>query len=356
MLSTYTNMQQAPVQTAMCSFGMSGKVFHGPFLHHHPGFNLYGVFERSSKNAHTEYLSVKSFSSYREMLDDETIELVIVNTPNATHFEYAKEALLAGKHVVVEKPFVTTVNEAFQLSEIAAANHKKLAVYQNRRFDSDFLTVKDVIEKKLIGEVVEAEFHFDRYKQELSPKAHKETPGAGTGIVYDLGSHIIDQALVLFGMPEAVWADISIMRKISAVDDYFEIVLFYPNKRVRLKGGYQVKHPIPSFVVHGTLGSFLKERGDVQETNLQAGLYKAQDDWGHEPETLKGLLDAMVDGNEVVERLPTLQGNYTRYFDQLYKSIREDEREPVTAKEGMNVIAIIEAAFKSSRQGIKVEL
>ncbi len=345
-----------PINTALCSFGMSGRVFHAPLLYYSSAYHLYGAFERSGRDAEKLYPGCKHFSSLEEMLADDAIELVIVNTPNSSHYDYAKRALQAGKHVVVEKPFVPTVNEGQELQEVATFAGKKIAVYQNRRYDSDFLTMKKIVDEKHLGDIVEVEFHFDRYKQALSPKLHKETPGEASGIVYDLGSHIIDQALYLFGMPNAVFADIAIMRPISKVDDYFEILLYYPGKRVRLKGGYVVKQPVPSYQLHGTNGSFLKERGDVQEANLQAGLYNNGADWGTEPEALKGIVNANFNGEEKIERVPTEQGNYRLFYDQLAKAIRGKSNVPVSAEEGINVIRIIEAAFKSSASGEVIRL
>lgn len=349
-------MEPTPINTALCSFGMSGKVFHAPLLHFHPGFHLYGAYERSSREAEKEYPSIQHFSSLSKMLEDDSIELVIVNTPNASHYDYTRQALLAGKHVVVEKPFVPTVAQGKELAALANKKNLQLAVYQNRRYDSDFQVVKEVVTENLIGEIVEAEFHFDRYKQELSPKQHKEIPGEATGIVYDLGSHIIDQALSLFGMPLAVFADIFIMRSISKVDDYFEILLYYPGKRVRLKGSYLVKQPVPSFVLHGTYGSFLKERADVQEANLQAGLYTAQPGWGMEPAEAKGWLHTNKRGIDEVMQLETPAGNYANFYDAMYSAIRQHKPLPVTADEGINVITIIEAAFKSNAEKKVIQL
>lgn len=345
-----------PINAALCSYGMSGKLFHAPFLHHHSDFNLYGVYERSSHNAKKDYPGIKHFSSLEEMLADTAIELVVVNTPNASHFDYTLKALEAGKHVVVEKPFVPTVAQADALIKAAESAGKKLSVYQNRRFDSDFMTVQQVIAQGRLGEIVEAEIHFDRYKLELSPKLHKETPGQSTGIVYDLGSHIIDQALQLFGVPEAVFADLMITRPSSKVDDYFEIIFYYPGRRVRLKGGYVIKHPVPSYIIHGIEGSFLKERADIQEAALQEGLYKGQQDWGREPADKNGLLHYNTPQGDVIEQVETLPGNYGLYFDKLYNAIRNNNELPVTAHEGRNVIAIIEAAFKSHNEKCVVSL
>ncbi|MGK4566320.1 Gfo/Idh/MocA family protein [Flavobacterium sp. 3HN19-14] len=258
------------IRTALLSYGMSGKVFHAPFLKFHPGFELAGAWERTRKNIRQDYPKAKSYNSFDELLNDD-IDLVIVNTPVATHFEYAKKALRAGKHTLVEKAFTATVAEAEELQKIAQKKGVKLAVFQNRRWDSDFKTVKDVVSKNLLGEIVEAEFHFDRYNPSLSPKAHKETANKGAGILKDLLPHLIDQALFLFGMPVAVFADIRTTRDKSVVDDYIDILLYYETLRVRLKAGFFVREMIPSFVVHGKNGSFLKPRGDVQEDDLKVG-------------------------------------------------------------------------------------
>jgi len=349
-------MSTTPIRTALCSFGMSGKVFHAPFIHVNPGFELYAVWERSSKNASKKYPHIKSYDTYEEMLADPSIELVIVNTPNSTHFNYAKMALEAGKHVIVEKPFVITSQDGKTLIELAKEKNKKLFVYHNRRWDSDFKTVKNVVDQKLLGDIVEAEIHFDRYKEELSPKAHKEIPGPGTGTLYDLGSHLIDQALQLFGWPRAVFADVDVVRNISKVDDYFELLLFYPEKRVRLKASYVVREALPSFILHGLKGSFIKSRADVQENDLQAEKIPGTDGWGIEPETEKGLLHTEINEAVIREDLAAEHGNYMGYFDGIFNAIRNNGAVPVSAEDGLKVIRIIEAAFESSKQKRVVEL
>jgi scyllo-inositol 2-dehydrogenase (NADP+) len=349
-------MNNTPIKTALCSFGMSGKVFHAPFLHLNPNFELYGVWERSSKKAATIYPHIKSFDTYEELLADSSIELVVVNTPNATHYNYAKQALLAGKHVIVEKPFVVTVEEGKELIELAKQQGKKAFAYHNRRWDSDFKTVRKVLEEKLLGEIVEVEIHFDRYKEELSPKVHKETPGPGTGVLYDLGSHIIDQALQLFGWPNAVYADIDVIRSISKVDDYFELLLFYTGKRVRLKASYVVREALPSYVLHGLKGSFMKSRGDVQENDLVAEKIPGTEGWGIEPESEQGLLHAEVNGKVIRKLITTAPGNYMEYFDSVYNSIRNNQPGAVSAEDGLKVISIIVSAFESSKQKRVIEL
>ena len=336
------------IKTALLSYGMSGKVFHAPFLTFHSGFQLVGSWERSKKLLQNDYPEAKSYDSLESLLKDD-IALVIVNTPVATHFEFAKKALLAGKHVLVEKAFTSTLAEAQELHDLAKSKGLKLAVFQNRRWDSDFKTVAAIFSKGILGAIVEAEFHFDRYNPNLSPKQHKETANNGAGILKDLGPHLIDQALFLFGFPEAVFADIRITRNNSLVDDCMDILLYYPVFRVRLKAGFFVREPIPSYILHGKKGSFLKPRGDVQEEDLKLGKKPNLTSWGKEEPGNKGLLHTETNGKINKEYTPTLQGNYYDFFDGLYHSIINDVNEPVTSKAGIDVMKIIEAAIKSSQ-------
>jgi scyllo-inositol 2-dehydrogenase (NADP+) len=349
-------MPDKKINAALCSFGMSGWVFHAPFITAHPGFNFYGVWERTKNLAQEKYPGVKTFRSYEEMLADKEIELIVVNTPSYTHYEYAKKSLEAGKHTIVEKPFTATIAQAKELVALAKKNNVKLSVFQNRRWDSDFKTVKKIVDEGSLGEIKEAEMHYDRYNPALSPKLHKETPGPGAGCMYDLGPHVIDQALYLFGMPDAVFADSAITRPTSKVDDYFEILLYYPTKRVRLKASYFVREPFPSFVVHGSLGSFLKSRADIQEPQLQASVKPGSADWGVEPESAKGLLHTERNGTVIKEYVPTLVGNYGEYYEGIYNALRHNKPMPVTGEDGVNTITIIETAFASSKEKKVIEL
>lgn len=342
------NMTNKKIKTALLSYGMSGKIFHAPFLELHPGFELIGAWERSKKKINDDFPMVKSYSSLDAILES-NCDLVVVNTPVETHFEYAKAVLLAGKNVLVEKAFTTTVAEAEELRDLAQDQNLKLAVFQNRRFDSDFLTVRDVFEKNILGDIVEAEIHFDRYNPKLSPKLHKETANPGAGILKDLGSHIIDQALCLFGFPQAIFADIRTTRDSSVVDDWFDLTLFYATFRVRLKAGYFVREPLPSYILHGKKGSFLKSRGDVQEEELKLGEKPMVIEWGIEPEFKSGVLHTEIEGMTVRENVPTLRGNYYGFFDGLYRYIREGAAAPVSAQDGINVMRIIEMAIESSQ-------
>ena len=344
------------IKTALLSYGMSGKVFHAPFLELHPGFEIVGAWERSKKLIQKDFPEVKSFPSLESILEDKSIDLVIVNTPVATHFEYAKKVLLAGKHAIVEKAFTSNLVEAQELAALAKEKKLKLSVFQNRRWDSDFKTVKKILEANLLGEIVEAEFHFDRFNPVLSPKVHKETVNSGSGIIKDLGPHIIDQALYLFGLPNAVFADIRITREHSVVDDYLDILLYYSDFRVRLKAGFFVREPNPSYSIHGKKGTFLKSRGDVQEDELKLCKKPNLTTWGTEKEGQEGLLHTEIEGKIVKEKVPTLQGNYYDFFDGVYQAIANDFLEPVTAQDGVNVMRIIEAAFQSSEQKRAIDL
>lgn len=344
------------INTALCSFGMSGLLFHAPFIHLHPGFNLYGVWERTKNLAKEKYPSVKTFRTLEEMLSDENIELVIVNTPSITHFDFAKQVILAGKHLIVEKPFTATVKQAEELIRLANDMKVKLSVYQNRRYDSDYRTVKKILDEGWLGKIVDAEIHYDRYLPELSYKVHKETATPAVGCLYDLGSHIIDQALQLFAMPEAVFADMAINRPGSRVDDYFDVKLFYPHHRMTLKSSYYVREALPGYIFNGKLGSFIKHKTDVQETDLQAGKIPGGNDWGIEPASQNGLLHTEKDGKIVKEFIPSLRGNYGDYYEGIFQALRNDKALPVTAEEGTDVIRVIEAAFKSFKEKRIIQL
>ncbi|NDI98698.1 Gfo/Idh/MocA family oxidoreductase [Flavobacterium sp. LaA7.5] len=343
------------IKTALVSYGMSGKVFHAPFLQEHSGYELVGAWERSKKNIQNDYPDTKSYNSFEELLND-SVDLVIVNTPVNTHYEYAKKALQAGKHALVEKAFTATATEAEALETLAKQKELKLTVYQNRRWDSDFKTVKKIVDEGNLGKLIEAEIHFDRYNPNLSPKAHKETGEPGAGILWDLGSHIIDQAVVLFGYPDAVFADIRKTRENSKIDDWFDIILYYPDKRVRLKAGFFMREPVHSYILHGTKGSFLKQRADVQEDELKEGKKPGSDNWGTEPKEKEGLLHTEIDGEVIKKTIATEQGNYGELFELLYQSLTTGIKEPVTAEEGVQVMKIIDAAQKSSTLKQVVEL
>ncbi|WP_242092899.1 Gfo/Idh/MocA family oxidoreductase [Aestuariivivens sediminicola] len=335
------------INTALCAFGMSGQLFHAPFIDVSPKFKLHGVLERSKNLAEAKYPDVMTYRRIEELLEDKNVDLVIVNTPNITHYEFAKKVILSGKHVIIEKPFTASVTEAKSLIDLAEQHNVKLSVFHNRRWDSDFKTVEKIINAGVLGEIVEAEFHYDRFSPSLSYKVHKEIPSDGVGNIYDLGSHIIDQALVLFGMPQKVFAVLDTRRKDSKVDDYFDIKLFYPSHYVNLKSSYFVLEPLPAYSVHGKKGSFVKSKSDVQENDLQSGKMPDTMDWGVEPDAEKGLLHTLSNGNSKKSFIHSERGDYMAFYDEVYEAIRFDKPMPVSGYEAMNVIKIIQAAIES---------
>lgn len=336
------------INTALVSFGMSGKVFHAPFIQLHPSYHLVGSWERSQKNIQAAYPGTKSFDSYEAILNDESIDLVIVNSPNDTHFEYAKRALLAGKHVVVEKAFTVTSDQALELDLIATKMHKKLAVYQNRRFDADFLTLQKLIQDGSIGDLLDVHISFERYRTTLSPKAHKEAPTPGAGLLLDLGPHLMDQALVLSGKPDAIFADIRTTRSVSLVDDYFMILMYYPTHRITLTSGMVFMQQGPGYKVYGSKGCFIKNRSDVQENELLAGKIPNTPDWGTELAADYGVLSTDQDGAISTQTIPSEQGNYGAFYAALAEAILQNAPVPVTAIEGATIIKMLELARESS--------
>ncbi len=246
------------IKTGLCAFGMSGKVFHAPFLKEHPGFFLSAIVERSKEDSKEKYPDAAIYRSVEEMLKSADIELVVINTPVQTHFEYTKMALESGKNVIVEKPFTVNVSEAEELVRLAEEKGLFLSVYQNRRFDRDYLQVQKIISEGNLGAIREAEIRFDRFRTEASGKKHKENPEAtGSGSLHDLGAHLVDQAVQYFGFPEKLFADVFSMKGEAYANDYFEIILYYPNNlRVRLKSSVFTKEAHYAYAVHGAKGSF----------------------------------------------------------------------------------------------------
>ncbi|WP_027380963.1 Gfo/Idh/MocA family oxidoreductase [Chryseobacterium daeguense] len=342
------------VKVGLCAFGMSGKIFHAPFLKEHPGFFMSAVVERSREESKEKYPDAKIFRSVEEMLQNADIDLVVVNTPVQTHFEYAKMALEAGKNVIVEKPFTVNVSEAEELVMLADEKSLFLSVYQNRRFDRDYLQVQKVINENKIGNIKEVEIRFDRFRTEPSGKAHKENPDAtGSGSLHDLGAHLVDQAVQLFGFPEKLFADVFSMKGKEFANDYFEIILFYENElRVRLKSSVFSKEAHYAYIVHGEKGSFLQERTDNQENELVAGVIPEYGkDWTQPLQQPDGILN-FLNENKQTERILTSSepGNYMNYYQQIYEFIVFGYALPSPAGEIIKNMKIIDEAMESSGQ------
>lgn len=327
------------------SYGMSGKVFHAPFINAHPGFKLYAITERSKKEAEKDYPGILSYNTIDEIIDDPAIELIIINTPNYTHYDYASRSLRAGKDILVEKPFTATSVEAKELFALADELGRKIFFYQNRRWDSDFTSVRNVIESGQLGKLNEVHFRYDRYRVAIGAKTFKEEPIAASGLMYDLGPHLLDQAISIFGKPESFHKIIGRNRPDTKVDDYFSIHLAYPNSvNVFVHSNLLLLDPLPAFVLHGANGSFHKQRSDSQEEQLLKGMKLDEPGYGIEAEGAEGKLTLIdASGNKTVTAVPSLEGNYLSLFDAVYESIVNDAAYYVTREQVLTQLEILEA-------------
>lgn len=335
---------------------MSGKVFHAPFLQTHPGFELSSIVERNKEESRERYSSSRLVRSVEELLADPSLQLIIINTPVQTHFDYARQSIMAGKHTVVEKPFTVTAAEAEELVSLAKEKNVLLSVFQNRRYDGDYRAVREVVKSGLIGDIKEAEIRYDRYRPEISYKKHKESDLPGAGITYDLGAHLADQALQLFGWPQALFADMMAMREGSPVDDYVEIILYYAGFRVRLKASCFVKQPVQEYIFNGSLGTFLQKRSDLQEAMLLKGAEPGLHTWCPAPDTPDGYLHTTRDGKDLREERTAKPGNYMGYFEDIYQAIVNGAPNPVPGEDGVKTIRLLEAAKQSAMENKVIAL
>ena len=342
------------INVALASYGMSGKVFHAPLLAAHPHFRLYKVLERHRMESAEDYPEVLITRQYDELLSDESVDIVVVNTPNPYHYDMATAALEAGKHVVVEKPFTNTSDEAQQLITLAEEKGKLLSVFQNRRWDSDFRTIQRVLEANVLGDIVEYEAHYDRFRNYIEPDTWKEEDEPGAGILYNLGSHMIDQALVLFGMPNTLFAKLSIQRAGGRVPDAYHIILGYDRLQVVLKSSYLVRDQGPRYKILGSQGTFTKYGLDPQEDRLKLGISPDNSQIGVEPEEDWGTLDTAFNGLHFRGRVASEVGDYTLFYENLYQALQGKEPLAVKAEEAMNVIRLIDLAYQSSEEGKEV--
>lgn len=352
------NMQL--VKAGLCAFGMSGKVFHAPFLKEHPGFFMSAVVERSKEESKEKYPEATIYRSVEEMLQHADVELVIINTPVQTHYEYAKKALEAGKNIVVEKPFTVNVSEAEELVQLAEEKGLFLSVYQNRRFDRDFLQVQKVLTEGKLGNIKEAEIRFDRFRTTASGKQHKESPDqVGAGSLHDLGAHLVDQAVQYFGYPEKLFADVFSMKGTEFANDYFEILLFYKdNLRVRLKSSVFSKEGHYAYTIHGDRGTFLQERTDNQENELVSGaIPEYGKEWTQPLKEPDGILNFLNDDSETERILTSSEaGNYMNYYQQIYEHIVFGYALPSPGKEVIQNMKIIDASLESAKEEKIIEL
>ena len=338
-----------PIKTALLSYGMSGEIFHAPLLAVNSGFALTSIMQRSSDKARQRYPYVKIVRQFNEVIEDDAIELIVINTPNESHYQYATQALEAGKHVIVEKPFTVTLQEADDLIALAKKKNKVLTVFQNRRWDGDFMTVRKVVENKWVGKIAEFELHYDRYRNYIEANTWKEEQGPGSGILYNLGSHMLDQVLVLFGMPLEVDARVGIQRPNGKVEDFYDIRMQYKDFHATVKSSYLVREPTPRYILHGTEGSFIKYGIDPQEQALKEGKIPGTMGWGVDAKDFWGKINTTMDGLHVEGNVETIPGDYTQFYKNVYDTIRNGKSLVVKPEESRDGIRLIEACYESSR-------
>jgi predicted dehydrogenase len=343
-----------PINVAISSYGMSGLVFHGPLLETHPGFRVLRVLERNRSESAGKHPDATIVRGYEAILNDPDVELVVVNTPDHLHYEMARRAILSGKHVVVEKPVTLQSDQARELDALAKENGIVISVFHNRRWDGDYLTVREVIHSKRVGRLVEFESHFDRYRKTIKPSWKDQSNGTGT--LYNLGSHLIDQALMLFGSPGKLYCDVRKLRDGAITDDSFDLFLIYDQFKCLLRSSYLVREPGPRFTLHGTDGSFLVWGTDPQEEALKAGTIPGTQDWGSDPSSSRAKINTVVQQQEMVGDYQVLPGNYMAFYDNLLKAIRQGAPLEVTCTQAEEVIRIIEAAYQSGREKRVVNL
>lgn len=342
------------IRTGLIGYGLGGRCFHAPFIGTLPQYELAAVVERKTNESIERYPWVKIVRSVDELLKDDSLELIVVTTPNETHFPFALQALQAGKNVVVDKPMTVSSEQALILIETARKNKKILSPYQNRRYASDGRTIKKIIDQQLLGEIFEFESQFNRFRPELK-QSWKETSAPGTGILYDLGAHLIDQALDLFGLPISVTADIRRQRPGTEADDYFDIRMNYGFLKVIMKAGMLVREQGPRYMIHGTKGSFIKYGDDPQDADARAGKMPTDPSWGLEPEESYGLLHTEINGEIIKKRVPSEKGDFGIYYERLYESLVNGAPLAVKPEDGLNVVRIIELSMQSSKEKRTIE-
>ena len=335
------------ISTALAGYGSGGRIYNAPIISSVPGFSIDMILTSNPENiraAKEDFPAARIVGDISEITANPDIDLVIILLPNHLHYETAKKALLAGKNVVVEKPFTATVKEADELIQLARKNDLLISVNHNRRWDSDVQTIKKLMAEEKLGEIVEYEAHFDRFRNEIKDSWKEDPEVPGSGILYDLGSHLIDQALMLFGAPSEVFADIRIQREGARVPDKFEILMFYPNLRVSLNAGMLVKEKGPAYSVYGTHGSYVKYGADVQEEALKNEKKPENDShWGEEPEEFWGKLNTL----DEEKKLKSEPGDYRKIYENIYRALTENEDLLVTPEQARDVIKVIELACQS---------
>jgi scyllo-inositol 2-dehydrogenase (NADP+) len=352
------------VQVGLIGFGFAGRIFQSNTIQAVEGLELAAIVQRSGSEAATMFPRVKIVTTVEEMLEDASIRLVVVATPNATHLPIARQCLLADRDVVIDKPFALSSTEAAELIELARSRGRLLSVYQNRRWDGDFLTVRKLLDSDRLGRLVKFESHYDRFRQLPRLHAWREDGGPGGGVLFDLGSHLVDQALVLFGVPASVWASVRSEREGARIDDAFDVYLHYPASHasgsvpsglgVWLRASCLARDPGARFTLNGTKGTFRKFGIDCQEAHLLAGDMFSSKPWGVEGAEHWGTLTVDEGGEPVSTRIPTEAGDYRGYYVNVRDAIHGNAALEVTPVQAWRTMRVLEMAVESSRTGCTV--
>lgn len=337
------------IGVGIIGFGLAGRAFHAPVIRAVPGLRLVAILQRHGDSAAERYPDVCIARSLEELLAIPEIGIVVIATPNGSHYSLARACMAAGRDVVVDKPFTTTFEEAKELVEFARRSGRLLTVYQNRRYDGDFEAVRQLVASGELGRVVRFEANYDRYRPELKAGAWREQPGPANGIFFDLGPHLIDYALVLFGLPEAVTADIRIERQSAVVDDAFDLTFHYAGGlRANLRSSILAVVPRPRFILHGTLGAFTKQVFNPQETDLRRGYMPPDGVWGQEPEEKWGVLTLADGENRMERRIPSAACDFRDFYANVRDAILGRGSLAVTPQWALDVMRLIELCQESS--------
>jgi predicted dehydrogenase len=346
-------MAEAPIKVALVGYGLAGKVFHAPLIVTTPGLSLETVVTSRKDEVSADLPGVKVADSLTAALAGGGIDLVVIATPNDSHYPLAAEAIAQGCHVVIDKPFTIWAHEAEALRDQARAKGVLLSAFQNRRWTSDFLTLRRLIDAGALGELVHVEIHFDRYRP-IWRDRWRERKGPGSGVWYDLGSHLVDQALQLCGTPVGIWADLSTQREGGAgAVDWFHAVLRYPKLRVVLHSATLTPEPGPIFTVHGTKGSYVKYGLDPQEDQSKAGMRPGQPGWGEDPSP--GVLTTVDEEGRAARTTPEHPpGNYGAYYAGVRDAILDRAANPVTPEQAIGVMRLLELGMESSERRCEI--
>ncbi|HDV8243016.1 TPA: oxidoreductase [Enterobacter hormaechei] len=334
------------IRVGLIGYGYASKIFHAPLVAGTPGMELAAITSSDETKVRADWPAVPVVTEPKHLFNDPNIDLIVIPTPNDTHFPLAKAALEAGKHVVVDKPFTVTLSQARELDALARSLGRLLSVFHNRRWDSDFLTVKALLNEGTLGEIAFFESHFDRYRPQVRDR-WREQAGPGSGIWYDLAPHLLDQAVHLFGLPVSMTVDLAQLRPGAQTTDYFHAILSYPQRRIVLHGTMLAAAESARYIIHGARGSYVKFGLDPQEERLKNGERLPQEDWGYD---MRDGVVTRAEGEALVEEtVLTLPGNYPAYYAAIRDALNGSGENPVPASQAIQIMELIELGIESAK-------